>query len=51
MKSRRHIGFIFWEIEKGPGPPVISGYADGHRVQTYVSITNTDGVMTILMIS
>ena len=37
---------------KGPGPPNISWYADGHTVQMYVSITNTEGVMiAILMIS
>ena len=38
-------------IEKGPGPPSTSGYADGHRVQIYVSITNTEGVIAILMLS
>ena len=42
---------MFWEIEKGPGPPITSGYADGHTVQMYVSITNTVLVMAILMIS
>ena len=47
----RHIGLIFWEFEKGPGPLITSGYADGHRVQMYVSITNTEIVMAILMIS
>ncbi len=26
-------------IEKGPGPPSTFGYADDHRVQIYVSIT------------
>ena len=36
---------------KGPSPPNISWYADGHIVQMYVSITNTEGVMiAILMI-
>ena len=30
--------------------PSTSGYADRHRVQMYVSITNTEGVTTILMI-
>ena len=39
------------EIEKGPGPPITSGYVDGHGVQMHVSITNTEGVMAILMIS
>ncbi len=34
-----------------PDPPITSGYADGHRVQMYVSISNTEGVMAILMIS
>ena len=46
-----HIGFSLLEIIGGPGPPSTSGYADGHRVQMYVSITNTEGVMAILMIS
>ena len=31
-----HIGFIFYEIEKGTGPPSTSGYVDGHIVQRYV---------------
>ena len=44
-----HIGFLL--IEKGPGPPSTSGYADGHIVQIYVSITNTEGVIAILMLS
>ena len=39
------------EIDWEPGPPVTSGYTDGHRVEMYVSITNTEGVMAILMIS
>ena len=43
----RNIGFIFCDIEKGPGLPITSGYADGHRVQMYVSITNTEIVMAI----
>ena len=38
-------------IEKGPGPPSTFGYADDHRVQIYVSITNTEGVIAILMLS
>ena len=38
------------EIDRVPGSPSTSGYADGHRVQMYVSITNTEGVMVILMI-
>ncbi len=42
---------FFLEIEKGPGPHITSGYADCHRVQIYVSVTNTEGVMAILMIS
>ena len=46
-----HIGFIFLKIEKGPGPTSTSGYADGHRVQIYVCITNTEEVMDMLMIS
>ena len=36
-----HIGFIFWEIDWGPGPPMTSGYTEGHIVEMYVSITNT----------
>ena len=43
-------GFVL-KIEKGPGPPSTSGYTDDHRVQIDVSITNTEGVMGILMIS
>ena len=40
------------EIERVPGPLSTSGFnADGHRVQMYVSITNTEGVLAILMIS
>ena len=50
MKSRWPY-WIFFEIEKGPGSPITSGYADSHRVQMCVSITNTEGVMAILMIS
>ncbi len=46
-----HIAFSLLEIIKGPCPPSISGYADGHRVQMYVSITNTEEVMAMLMIS
>ena len=42
---------FFLEIDWGPGPPITSGYTDGHRVEMYVSITNTEGVMAILMIS
>ena len=32
----------FLEIENGPGPPITSGYVDGHGVQMYVSITNAE---------
>ena len=39
------------EIDWGPGPPITSGYTNGHRVEMYVSITNTEGVMAILIIS
>ena len=46
-----HIGFSLLEIIRGPGPPSTYGYADGHIVQMYVSITNTECVMAILMIS
>ena len=51
MSRGGHIGLSLLEIIRGPGPPSTSGYADGHRVQMYVSITNTEGVMAILMIS
>ena len=47
-----HIGFFL--IEKGPSPASTFGYADGHRVQLiyiYVSITNTEGVIAMLMLS
>ena len=46
-----HIGLSLLEIIWGPGTPSTSGYVDGHSVQMYVSITNTEGVMAILMIS
>ena len=46
-----HIGLFFLEIDKWPGPPNTSSDADDHRVQMYDSITNTEGVMVILMIS
>ena len=46
---------LYWnyvlEIIRGPGPPSTSGYADDNWVQIYVSITNTEGVMAMLMIS
>ena len=42
--------FVF-KIEMGPGPPSTPGYAKDHRVHKDVSITNTEGVMGILMIS
>ena len=44
-----HIGFFL--AEKGPGPTSTSGYANGHIVQIYVSITNTEGVVAISMLS
>ena len=44
------LNFVVGDWE-GPGPPSTSGYADGHRVKIYVSITHTEGVMPILMIS
>ena len=46
-----HIGFMFLEIDKEPGHANTSGYTDGHRVQICVSISNTEGIITILMIS
>ena len=47
--SGGHIGF-FWEIERGlvPLAPLATPMV---RVKMYVSITNTEGVMPILMIS
>ena len=45
------LDLIFLDIYWGPGHPITSGYTDGHRVEMYVSITNTEGVMAILMIS
>ena len=53
MKSRPPYWIYFFrKFIGGAGPPNISGYADGHIVQMYVSITNTEGVMIpILMIS
>ena len=47
-----HIGFFL--IEKGPSPTSTFGYADGHRVQIYVSYHKyiyiyTEGVISILM--
>ena len=45
-----HIGLLFGDIDNEPGPPSSSGYADSHRVKMYASITNTEGVMVILMI-
>ena len=51
MKSRRPYWNFFEEIDWGPGPPFPSGYTDGHRVEMYISITNTEGAMIILMIS
>ena len=50
-KSRRPYCNFVLEIERGPGPRSTSGYDDGHVVQMYVSITNTEGVMAILMTS
>ena len=43
-----HIGFFL--IEKGPSPTSTFGYADGNRVQIYVSIINTEGVISVLML-
>ena len=42
---------FFWKLVGGHGPPITSGYTDGQRVEMYVSITNTEGIMAILMIS
>ena len=49
--QRRQYWIYFLGDWEGPDPPSTSGYADGHRVKMYVSITNTEGVMPILMIS
>ena len=51
MKWRRPYWIYFLEIDWWPGPPMTSGYTEGHRVKMYVSITNTEGVMAILLIS
>ena len=50
-KSRRPYLNYVSEIIRGPGPPSTSGYDDGHWVQMYISITNTEGVMAVLLIS
>ena len=42
---------FFWKLIRGLVPHITSGYTDGHKVEMYVSITNTEGVMAILMIS
>ena len=44
-KSRWPYWNCVLEIDRGPGSSSTSGYADGHRIQMYVSITNTEGVM------
>ena len=51
ISSSRGGHIEFFLIEKGPSPGSTFGYADGHRVQIYVSITNTEGVVAILMLS
>ena len=43
-----HIGFFL--IEKRRSPTSTFGYADGHLVQIYISIANTEGVISILML-
>ena len=43
-KSRRPFWNYVLEIEREPDPPSISGFADGHKVQMYASITNTEQV-------
>ena len=49
VKSRRP--YRIFLIEKGPSPTSTFGCADSHTVQIYVSITNTEGVIAILMLS
>ena len=49
-KSRRPYWNYVLDIDMGPGSASTSGYAYGHRVQMHASITNTEGVMVILMI-
>ena len=49
-KSRRPYWNYVLDIDMGPGSDSTSGYADGHIVQMYLSITNTEGVMVILLI-
>ena len=48
VKSRRPYWILL--IEKGPSPASTFVYADGHRVQIYVSITNTEAVISMLML-
>ena len=43
-----HIGFFLFE--KGPNPASTFGYADGPSVQIDVSVTNTEGVIYMLML-
>ena len=47
-KSRRPYWNYVLEIIRGPGPPSTSGYAE---CQMYVSITNTERLIAVLMIS
>ena len=51
MKSRRPYWIYFLEIDWEPSPPITTGYTYGYRVEFYVYITYTEGVMVILMIS
>ena len=49
-KLRRPYWNYLLDIDMGPGSASTSGYADGHIVQMFLSITNTEGVIVILMI-
>ena len=44
------LDLVCWKL-LGVLVPLASLYAKGHRVQMHVSITNTEGVIAILMIS
>ena len=35
------LDIVYWKLLGAQVPPSTSGYADGHRVQIYVSVTNT----------
>ena len=51
MISRKRDGHWNYvvETERGLGPPSTFGYAEGHRFQMYVSNTNTEEMLAILL--